>query len=77
MPGVEIAKRLSLPVPQVSRIRKRFEMGEVEGLADQPKPGRGNNVPEATVRKVVATVMTPPPAGYSHWSVRHSASAWA
>jgi DNA-binding CsgD family transcriptional regulator len=42
--GVEIARRLSLSIPQVSRIRKRFEKGKVRGLADQPKAGRGNNV---------------------------------
>jgi transposase len=70
VPGVEIAKRLSLSVPQVSRIRRRFQIGKVDGLTDQPRPGRGNSVPDATVREVVATVMTPPPAGYSHWSVR-------
>lgn len=53
------ARRLSLSIPQVSRIRKRFETGCVEGLADQPRPGRGNNVPEALVRQVVATVRVP------------------
>jgi hypothetical protein len=63
--GVEIARRLSLSIPQVSRIRKRFEMGKVPGLADRPKAGRGNNVPETLVRKVVTTVMSPPPAGHS------------
>jgi hypothetical protein len=68
--GVEIARRLSLSIPQVSRIRRRFERGRVEGLADQPKPGRGNNVPEALVRRVVAAVMSPPPPGHSHWSTR-------
>lgn len=70
MPGVQIATRLSLSIPQVSRIRKRFQLGKVEGLADQPKPGRGNNVPESVVQKVVATVMSPPPPGHSHWSTR-------
>jgi transposase len=70
VPGVEIARRLSLSVPQVSRIRKRFEASKVKGLADQPKAGRGNNVPEAVVRQVVATVMSSPPAGHSHWSTR-------
>jgi len=73
VPGVEIAKRLSLSVPQVSRIRKRFLLGKVEGLEDQPRPGRGNNVSEELVRRVVATVMSPPPAGYSHWSTRQLA----
>jgi len=69
-PGVEIARRLSLSIPQVSRIRKRFEIGKVDGLADRPKPGRGNNVPESVVHRVVATVMSPPPSGHSHWSTR-------
>lgn len=71
--GVEIATRLWLSVSQVSRIRKRFEMGKAEGLADRPKAGRGNNVPEETVRRVVAKVMSPPPAGHSHWSTRELA----
>jgi transposase len=75
IPGVQIATRLSLSVPQVSRIRKRFEVGKVEGLADRPKQGRGNNVPEETVREVVTTVMSPPPAGHSHWSTRLLAGA--
>jgi transposase len=68
--GVEIARRLSLSIPQVSRIRRRFFEGGVEGLRDQAKAGRGNNVPEAKVRQVVETVMGPPPAGHSHWSTR-------
>lgn len=75
IPGVEIATRLSLSVPQVSRIRKRFEVGKVEGLADRPKQGRGNNVPEQVVCEVVTTVMSPPPAGHSHWSTRLLAGA--
>lgn len=66
--GVEIARRVSISHFQVSRIRKRFERGGVEGLEEQPRPGRGNRVPEAMVRKIVAKVMTPPPSGYSHWS---------
>lgn len=68
--GTEIAERLSLSVPQVSRIRRRFFEGGVEGLADQPKRGRGNNVPLRLVERVVAMVMSPPPAGHSHWSTR-------
>jgi transposase len=66
--GVETARRVGISVPQVSRVRKRFENGGVEGLAERPRPGRGNSVPEKLVRKIVAMVMTPPPAGYSHWS---------
>lgn len=70
---MEIARRLHLSVPQVSRLRKRFELGGVAGLADQPKRGRGNNVAEAKVQEIVSTVMQAPPPGYSHWSVRQLA----
>jgi transposase len=68
VPGVEIARRVGLTKFQVSRIRGRFAEGGVAGLADQPKPGRGNNVPLATVGRILSTVMGPPPKGYSHWS---------
>jgi transposase len=68
LPGVEIARRVGLTKFQVSRIRGRFAEGGVAGLADQPKPGRGNNVPLATVGRILSTVMGPPPKGYSHWS---------
>jgi len=71
--GVEIARRLSLTVPQVSRIRRRFSETGVDGLADQPKSGRGNGVPEEVVRRVVTVAMSAPPAGYSHWSTRQLA----
>ena len=68
VPGVEIAKRVGLTRFQVSRIRRRFEEGGVEGLADQPEAGRGNNVPVEVVQKIIATAMSAPPKGYSHWS---------
>jgi len=68
--GTEIAKRLRLTAPQVCRIRARFENGGIDGLADQPKTGRGNNVAEEQVRLVVSKVMGPPPAGHSQWSTR-------
>jgi transposase len=68
--GTDIATRLHLTAPQVCRIRTRFERGGVDGLADQPKRGRGNNVPEEQVRLVVSKVMGPPPPGYSQWSTR-------
>lgn len=71
--GFEIARRVGMTDPQVSRVRKRFEAGGVEGLAEQPRSGRGNNVPERVVRRLVTKVMTPPPAGYSHWSCRQLA----
>lgn len=68
MPGVDIAEMVGLSEFAVSRIRRRFELGRVAGLADQPKAGRGNNVSKEIVQKIVATVVSAPPKGYSHWS---------
>lgn len=73
VPGVEIGRRLALSVPQVSRIRRRFVEGGVEGLEDQPRAGRGNTVPKAIVEQVIGMVMSFPPAGHSHWSTREVA----
>lgn len=66
--GVEIARRVGISEFQVSRIRRRFEESGVEGLADRPKPGRGNDVPLETVGKILSAVMSAPPKGHSHWS---------
>lgn len=70
---MEIARALGLSHYQVCRIRKRFQRGGVRALADKPRAGRGNNVPESKVREIVTTVMSPPPAGHSHWSTRELA----
>jgi transposase len=75
MRNTEIAARLHLTAPQVCRIRTRFEHHGVDGLADQPRRGRGNNVPEDQVRLVISKVMEPPPTGHSHWSTRTLAKA--
>jgi transposase/DNA-binding CsgD family transcriptional regulator len=68
VPGVEIARRLGLTEPAVARIRSRFWKGGVKGLADRPKPGRGNSLAPVVVQKIISTALSRPPAGYSHWS---------
>jgi transposase len=73
--GVAIGERVGMNRFNVSRVRKRFLAAGVVGLADQPKSGRGNNVPEETVRRVIAMAVSAPPAGHSHWSTRELAKA--
>jgi transposase len=68
--NIDIAQAVGLNPQQVSRIRHCFIRGGVKALEDKPRPGRGNNVPEDMVRKVITTVMGPPPVGHSHWSTR-------
>jgi transposase len=67
----EIATRLGLSAEGVSRIRRRFLEGGVEGLADQPKAGRKDHaLPPELVDRMVNLAMSPPPAGRSRWTTR-------
>jgi transposase len=71
VPGVEIARRLGLSVGQVSRIRRRFEHGGVEALADKPHPGRRDHgVSCETIHRVLALSSSAPPPGRRRWSTR-------
>lgn len=58
----EIAKRLNLSAEAVSRIRRRFLEGGVEGLADRPKPGRTDHALSAEmVERIVQLALSRPP----------------
>lgn len=76
MSGTAIAAQLDLTPEAVSRIRRRFEGGGVDGLAEQPRSGRTDNkVPVEVVERVVQLAMSPPPAGRSRWTTRLLAKA--
>jgi transposase len=69
MSGSEVALRVGISVEEVSRIRRRFVEGGIEGLADQPKAGRkGHAAPPEGIERVVQTAMGPPPASRSRWT---------
>src|SRR3974377_2232331 len=69
--GADVAMRVGISVEQVSRIRRRFIEGGVEGLADQPKAGgKDHAVPAEVIEKIVQTTMGPPPAGRTRWTTR-------
>jgi transposase len=69
--GQEIALRLDLSGPHVSKIRSRFRAEGVQGLTERPKAGRKDHaVPAATVEDIVQLAMSPPPAGRSRWTTR-------
>ena len=52
--------------------RKRYAEYGIEGLQDQPKPGRPRAIGQDKIAEIVATTMTPP-EGVTHWSVRRLA----
>jgi transposase len=67
----EIAELLHLSAEAVSRIRRRFLEGGVEGLADRPKAGRKDHaLPADTIERIVQLALSPPPAGRTRWTTR-------
>ena len=57
--------------PTVWRWQERFMEEGVEGLLrDKTRPPGKPPVPEATVGKLVATALSDPPAGETHWTLR-------
>jgi len=69
--GREIATRLDLSAEQVSRIRARFRVERVPGLAARHRSGRKDHaVDPATVDRILHLAMSPPPAGRSRWTTR-------
>jgi len=60
----------------VSKWRSRFLAGRLEGLSDEPRPGRPRTVTDEHVEKVItATLEQEPPNGDTHWSTRSMASS--
>jgi transposase len=71
IPCREIATRLDLSAEAVSRIRRRFVEGGVDGLLDRPKAGRKDHaVPSSVVEEILQLSMSPPPAGRARWTTR-------
>jgi transposase len=52
--------------------RKRYAEHGMEGLQDEPKPGRPRTISRDKTAEIVATTLTPP-EGMTHWSARRLA----
>jgi len=63
-------------VPTVRRWRGRFAERRLDGLLDEPRPGRPRTISDEQVERVIVkTLETEPPDGGTHWSTRHMAAA--
>ncbi|MFQ5875912.1 MAG: IS630 family transposase [Dehalococcoidia bacterium] len=71
----EIAHSQGLRAATVSKWRTRFSREGVTGLADAARPGKAVKYDQATERRILAQLDTPPPAGYAIWTGRLVAEA--
>jgi transposase len=71
-----VAERFQIWPQTVAKWRGRFVRERLEGLADEPRPGRPRTIADDQVEQViVATLEQPPPDHDTHWSTRSMARA--
>ena len=72
----EVAAELGVSRDMVSKWRGRFVRDRLEGLSDEPRPGRPRVISDEQVSLVIAkTLEQAPPNGDTHWSTRSMAKA--
>jgi transposase len=69
-----VAAELGVSRDMVSKWRGRFLTERLEGLTDEPRPGRPRTIGDTEVEAVItATLEQAPPGGDTHWSTRSMA----
>jgi transposase len=71
-----IADQLGIWPQTVAKWRGRFVRERLEGLTDEPRPGRPRTITDEQVEQVITkTLEEPPPRQDTHWSTRSMARA--
>ena len=70
----EVAQRLGVHRNTVAKWRRRFEAERLDGLVDEPRPGRPRTVTDADVDAVITKTLESAPKDATHWSTRSMAS---
>jgi transposase len=71
-----VAEQLGVWPQTVTKWRGRFVHQRLEGLSDEPRPGRPRTITDEQVEQVITkTLEEPPPRQDTHWSTRQMARA--
>ena len=68
--NIEVARRLGVSRPTVTKWRSRFVARRLEGLADEPRPGAPRQITDEQVERVIVTTLEQAPKDATHWSTR-------
>jgi transposase len=72
--NAEIARRLGVHRPMVRKWRARFAEDRLDGLTDEPRPGRPRTITDAKVEEVIVRTLESTPSNATHWSTRAMAA---
>src|SRR5450755_3376807 len=70
----EIAEQFGVSRPTVTKWRNRFAERRLEGLLDEPRPGRPRTITDEQVERIVTTTLESTPKNATHWSTRSLAA---
>ena len=66
----QIAERLGVSRPMVTKWRNRFAEHRLDGLTKEPRPGRPRTITDAQVEEVIVRTLETTPKDATHWSTR-------
>ena len=72
--NTEIAARLAIAVSSVRKWRNRFAEHRLDGLSDEPRPGRPRTITDEQVDAVITKTLESSPRDATHWSTRSMAA---
>ena len=72
--NIELAQRLSTARGTIGKWRNRFVVDRLEGLLDEPRPGRPRSITDEQVEEVITRTLETSPKNATHWSTRSMAS---
>jgi len=73
--STEIAAELGCNLSTVGKWRGRFARRGLDGLHDEPRPGKPRTISDEDVERVIVTTLEEQPAHATHWSTRSMAAA--
>ena len=71
--NTEIAERLEINRAMAAKWRSRFAEHRLDGLTDEPRPGRPRTITDEQVDAVITTTLESTPKDATHWSTRSMA----
>jgi transposase len=71
--NTEIAARLGVTRPMVTKWRSRFAEHRLDGLSDEPRPGQPRTITDEQIEEVIVKTLETTPREATHWSTRSMA----